>query len=176
MFFWGAHFSVLQRRGMVLAVPEGRPRIAQHLSAGYAALPSASPAGTAESLVRWAGRPCRDLVLPHRQPSTEVPGYFRSSLRDGSDAERNPVVLRHDRLAVGSDRVVAAESRLVGAWDRVVVRADRLVLSGDMLAARHGRQVLAQNRPVLWQNRLVLSQSRSFLGRGRAGLAVGFHG
>ena len=56
----------LHRRGTVLAVPEGRLRIAQHLSAGYAAIQSASPAGTAESSARWGGRPCRDLVLLHR--------------------------------------------------------------------------------------------------------------
>ena len=79
----GAHLSLLQRRGTVLAVPEGRLRIAQHLSAGYAAIPSASPAGTTESH-RQAGSavPVGTWFFPRRRPSTEVPGYSQASLRD----------------------------------------------------------------------------------------------
>ena len=107
-----AHLSLLQRRGTVLAVPEGRRRIAQHLSAGYAAIPSASPAGTTESH-RQAGAavPVGTWFFPHRRPSTEVLGYSQASLRDRKNwagcckklrcarcrAERHPILASRHR-------------------------------------------------------------------------------
>ena len=73
------HLSFLQRSVRVAAVPQGRPKIAQHFSAGLAAGELASPGrdergGTAHGFFR----PCRDLVRYRRGPSTEVLGYCLS--------------------------------------------------------------------------------------------------
>ena len=61
------HFQ--PRPGVVLAVPEGRPRIAQHLSAGLAALESASPAGTTAAWRGRFGRPSGTWCLPTPDPA-----------------------------------------------------------------------------------------------------------
>ena len=75
----GAQLSFLQRSVRVGAVPQGRPKIAQHFSAGHTVGKPESPVrdergGTAHGFFR----PCRDWVRYRRGPSTEVLGYWLS--------------------------------------------------------------------------------------------------
>ena len=79
--FQVGHLSFLQTSGVSVR-PEGSKKIAQHLSAGLNAATKVSPGGTKETLVEGFCRPSgtgRSSVLP---PSTQVLGYFQSSLRD----------------------------------------------------------------------------------------------
>ena len=87
------------------AVPQGRPKIAQHFGAGLAMSKPESPGrddrgGTARGFFR----PCRDWVRPGRGPSTEVLGYFLSpaGLGRGTGARSHPWVFNFQRHGVAT--------------------------------------------------------------------------
>ena len=84
-----AHLSLLQWPGSPCQ-PSGRKTIAQHFSAGSASIANQVPSGTNETVRRLASVvPDGTFRFPGRQPSTEVLGYFRSSLRDCANAHRS---------------------------------------------------------------------------------------
>ena len=76
-----AHLSFLHCRSGAGRVPQGRPKIAQHLSAGWEHVGTASPGGTTESPPQRLFRPSGTQFCRRDQPSTQVLGYSLAALR-----------------------------------------------------------------------------------------------
>ncbi len=68
------HLSFLQRLDRIDADQQDRSKIAQHFSAGFAAVNPESPRDD-RFMGKWFCRPRRDSVRHRRPPSTEVLGY-----------------------------------------------------------------------------------------------------
>ena len=69
-------------------VPQGRLKIAQHLSAGWEHAGTTSPGGTTESLPQRLFRPSGTRFGRRIQPSTQVLGYSLTALRADASPPR----------------------------------------------------------------------------------------